>query len=241
VTERRVVIGLGNPGARYADTRHNVGFRVLDELAGRHAVTFARPSGSYEVATVEQPGAIWILLKPLTYMNRSGDALRDWAADCGARFPAVPATPSDEDPAGPGESAAPRVDPLVVCDDLALPLGALRIRPGGSAGGQKGLASLIAAVGSENIPRVRLGIGDPDRALPAEAWSDFVLSAFAPHEMARAEELVQRAADAVELVLREGVIPAAERCNRRRPPDEPEVPPPPEGRRSGGGSRGKLA
>jgi PTH1 family peptidyl-tRNA hydrolase len=224
-----LVVGLGNPGEEYARTRHNVGFRVVDELARRAGTTFERRDRAYDVAEFGHGGATRILLRPRTYMNRSGDAVRAWARDAGRVVTGAPEdagagtpaeavmdAPDDIAPAAAGERAPLR--PVVVCDDLALPLGALRIRGRGSDGGQKGLASIIAAIGGREFPRVRLGVGDPAREIPPEDWADFVLANFAPDEEPLAAELVAHAADALAVLLDEGWELAASRFNRRQPP-----------------------
>ncbi|MFO7654766.1 MAG: aminoacyl-tRNA hydrolase [Candidatus Krumholzibacteriia bacterium] len=262
-----LVIGLGNPGARYAGNRHNVGFRVVDELARRAGVALARVPGRYAVAEVASGADRWILLEPLTYMNRSGEAVRSWAARTGVRVTGAPVgLPTDAGPAslaagqdaGVGDGAAPDtgagavagtgaeaadpalpagkgeetadpalaggVRPVVVCDDLSLPLGAVRIRARGSAGGQKGLASLIRTLGGEEFPRVRLGVGDPQREIAPADWADYVLSDFEPAQEEAVSEMVIHAADAVTMLLERGVNTAASRCNRRQPPGDRSEP-----------------
>lgn len=199
----QVVVGLGNPGREHAGTRHNVGWRVADALARRLGARFARVPGRYDAAEAATDGGRLVLLKPLTYMNLSGDALRSFAARSGVRL-------------GPPEAPG-AVTPVVVCDDLNLPLGSLRVRPRGGAGGQKGLASILAALGSEDIPRVRLGIA-PGGGVPPADWSDYVLAPFTATEREVMAELVAEAADAVLCLLQEGVEAAAGRFNHGPPP-----------------------
>jgi PTH1 family peptidyl-tRNA hydrolase len=207
-----IVIGLGNPGAEYAATRHNLGFQVVDELARRQRLRFVPGGRTYAEASGPWQGRQLVLLKPMTYMNRSGNALRAWGARHGIRL-------SGRGPvAGPEGESTDVLVPVVVCDDLALPLGGLRIRARGSAGGQKGLASIIAAIGGEEFPRVRLGIGAAEATVPAAEWSDYVLEPFASDERELAAELVRYGADAVTCLLTEGVEAAASRFNRRQPP-----------------------
>jgi PTH1 family peptidyl-tRNA hydrolase len=197
----QLVVGLGNPGSEYAVTRHNLGFRVLDELAERCGLSFRLQKGRYLWAEGETELGPLVLLKPLTYMNRSGEALRAWSARNGV---SVTGTGADEG-----------LSPIVVCDDLALPLGSLRIRGRGSAGGQKGLESLIRVMGGEHFPRVRLGIAGGREPIPPEDWSDYVLEPFAPAEMEIVAELIPYAAEAVICLLAQGTYEAANRFNRR--------------------------
>jgi PTH1 family peptidyl-tRNA hydrolase len=198
----QLIVGLGNPGVEYESTRHNVGYRVLDELARRLGTRFRRETRQYAQAEVESDGEHLVLLKPLTYMNRSGQALRAWSARTGHRVT--------------GQQAQEEgLVPIVVCDDLALPLGSLRIRSRGSAGGQKGLASLIEVLGGQEFPRLRLGIAGGDGVIPPEQWSDYVLEPFTSAEAEAVAELIVLATDALQLLLREGPAAAAARCNRR--------------------------
>ncbi len=219
-----LVVGLGNPGARYARNRHNIGWRVLDELARRRGLAFGPDHGSWQAAVAADGGLV--LLKPLTYMNLSGQALTDWsrwsgrpvtgreAASGPAADPAgAPGEPVDV-PAPPGPDA---LRPLVVCDDLALPLGAVRLRARGSSGGQNGLASLIEHLGGEGFPRLRLGIAPADRAVPPELWPDWVLADFDAAEEEAVAPIVAHAADAVECWLELGTEAAGSRFNRRGP------------------------
>lgn len=165
----RLVFGLGNPGAEYAGTRHNVGFDVLDLLAERLRLPW-KAGGS--ALRAEWPDARVTLVKPLTYMNRSGSALRQaWR---------------DYAPAGPGSL-------FVVTDDFHLALGALRLRPTGSTGGHNGLASLVEALGSTDFPRLRIGVGDPG----ADSV-EFVLSPFSAAERSVIEECLETASWCVE-------------------------------------------
>jgi peptidyl-tRNA hydrolase, PTH1 family len=196
----QLVIGLGNPGPRYALTRHNIGFRVVDALAQRVDVAFVRVCSEYAEARLAGPVGPVVLLKPLTYMNLSGRALAAWLAA------AVPDSPPPE--------------LLVVCDDIHLPLGAVRVRARGTAGGQKGLASLLEVVGTLDVPRVRLGVGPRDETLDPAAWADYVLADFSPDEAADTADLVARGVAAVLDCLAEGPQAAASRHNRRLPADD---------------------
>jgi PTH1 family peptidyl-tRNA hydrolase len=183
----KIVVGLGNPGAQYEKTRHNIGWMVLDRLAdragwggkGRTRDAAAVVSGRYR-------GLDLVLVKPLTFMNESGLAVRKVLA----------------------RERAPLVEMLVVCDDFALPFGKLRFREGGSAGGHNGLGSIIDELSNEGFSRLRVGIGDPDHGA-----LDHVLSAFSRDEQGRLDEFLEAAADAVEAWAREGTSKAANRFN----------------------------
>jgi PTH1 family peptidyl-tRNA hydrolase len=200
----QLVVGLGNPGPTYAGTRHNLGFQVLDEVARRHDLTFATVSGVYAWSRWNRPANTCLLLKPLTYMNRSGLALAAW---------------SERNALGlDGRGTGAGITPVVVCDDLSLPLGAVRIRARGSDGGQKGLASIIQVLGGQEFPRLRLGIAPREGSLPAPAWSSYVLEPFAQGELPLVRNLIGHAAEALEAVLNLGAVEAASRFNRREPP-----------------------
>ena len=185
--------GLGNPGAEYAATRHNVGWWLLDELRAEWGTTPFRGAGIVEVSEGVVADHDVVLMKPLTYMNRSGDALAPLL-----QFEGFDVTQ----------------DLLVLVDDVALPVGRLRLRPGGSSGGHNGLKSLSERLGSPDYLRLRLGIGRPPsdfRGSPA----DFVLGAFTPQEATLVFDLVVLAANAVELLVREGLSRAMNEINRR--------------------------
>jgi PTH1 family peptidyl-tRNA hydrolase len=181
----KLIVGLGNPGREYRETRHNVGFLVVDELARRAGLTWG--SGPSQIAgtlVAKRYGAEPLMLaKPLTFMNRSG------AAAAGlSRYYDVPAEAM-----------------LVVVDEVALPLGKLRLRADGSAGGHNGLRSVIEGLGTTAFPRLRLGVGRGDGR---RDLADHVLSTFETGERADLELLIARAADAVELFAAEGVVKA---------------------------------
>ena len=184
----KVICGLGNPGDRYRITRHNVGFRAVDLLADRWGVSAGRVrdgAAVLEVARPEPAGRV-LLVKPMKYMNNSGPPLRA----------ALSRTNAD-----------PAVDLLVVSDDFNLPLGRLRLRGGGSAGGHNGLRSIIAALGTDEFPRLRVGIGRGGDDV------DHVLSGFRRAELELVREVIATAADAVELWLAEGTEAAMNRFN----------------------------
>jgi peptidyl-tRNA hydrolase, PTH1 family len=182
------VVGLGNPGERYRRTRHNAGFMVVDALAARARAGHWRHEADAEVTEARVGGEDVLLVKPLTFMNRSGLAVAPLAASRGA-------------------AAA---DVLVVVDDTALELGQLRVRERGSHGGHNGLRSLVEALGTEEFPRVRVGIRRGE--LP-EDLADYVLSEFPEEDEREIQGMVGLAADAVECLLREGAAPAMNRFN----------------------------
>ncbi len=187
----KLVVGLGNPGPEYADSRHNAGFRVVAELARRHGIALSRERrllgrfGRGRVCGIETG-----LLEPHTYMNRSGEAV----VAATTEFPL----------------AELGSDLVVVYDDLDLPFGRLRIRPGGGAGGQKGLADIQNRLGRNDFPRLRVGIGRPPSG---DDPVDYVLAPFDAEQQAGLTEVLERAADAVEVILTDGVQLAMNRFN----------------------------
>lgn len=186
---KRLIIGLGNPGAEYDGTRHNIGFAVVDRLAEQaRAPAFALEKGNALVTWGRLRGNPVGLAKPQTYMNRSGSAVRALVGRYGL-------TPQDV---------------LVVVDDISLPVGRLRLRPGGSAGGHNGLQDVIDALGTDAYTRLRFGIGS-DFARGRQA--DYVLSPFAPDEQEAVEEGLARAAEAALTFVREGLATAMNRFN----------------------------
>ena len=198
----KIVVGLGNPGEQYAKTRHNIGWRVLDEIADRAGWSGrGRNRDASSVVQGRFRGLDVVLAKPMTYMNESGLAVRKLLA----------------------RERAPLGELLVVVDDFALPFGKLRFREGGGPGGHNGLGSIIDELGTEGFSRLRVGIGAPDRS-----FVDHVLSRFDVEETARLPELVDAAADAVEAWARDGTNKAANRFNmfELRPADSDLVAPP---------------
>lgn len=181
----KAIVGLGNPGREYAGTRHNIGFDVVDELARRCGVQLRPWKSVADVAVVSARGGV--LVEPQTFMNLSGDAVSRVAA-----FHKL--TPADV---------------LVIVDDVQLPLGRLRVRRSGSAGGHNGLKSIIQHIGVE-FPRLRFGVG---RGNPNWDLADHVLSRFAREEREAVADAVQRAADAAELFLSDGVEAVMNRFN----------------------------
>jgi PTH1 family peptidyl-tRNA hydrolase len=183
------IIGLGNPGTGYAGTRHNLGFMVLDRLGVAHRLAFDRVLNRALVAEGELAGRDVVLAKPTTYMNLSGMAAGDIIREY------------DLEPA----------DLLVVCDDLNLPLGRLRLRLKGSDGGHNGLASIVYSLGSSEFPRLRLGIGPVG---PEVDLVRFVLEPFKRGEEKAVEEMVEEAAACLEFYLERGGEEAMNRFNR---------------------------
>lgn len=185
----KLVAGLGNPGPRFRGTYHNIGFDVVDEIARRAGVAFgAAPGEALAAKVVVGTEPAW-LVKPLTFMNLSGQAVGALA-----RYYRVDAS-----------------DVIVVVDDVALETGRLRVRRGGSAGGHNGLKSIIEHLGTEGFPRVRVGVGRGDTR---RDLADHVLAKIGADDRARLEEAVARAADAVECVIAEGTDAAMNRYNR---------------------------
>ena len=184
-------MGLGNPGERYRRTRHNVGFMVVDLLASRAGVREWREEREASVATAQMGGRDVLLVKPLTFMNRSGVAVEGLLAGAGGAI----------------------ADLVVVVDDVALELGTIRIRERGSHGGHNGLRSLVEVLGSEDFARVRVGIGAGE---PAADLAGFVLAEFASDEVLQVQDMVDRAGDAVLCLLREGASTAMTRFNGPR-------------------------
>jgi len=185
----RLVVGLVNPGRSYQKTRHNLGYRVVDLLAEKHKTKFKGGRGEYLYCRLEVEGKEVCLLKPLTFMNNSGQAVFD-----SLRF--FNLTPPEL---------------FVICDDVNLPLGTLRIREKGSDGGHKGLRSIIYQLGTEEFPRLRLGVGPAPEKMDLE---DFVLENFKKEEEKSVEELIQRGLIAVESSIALGVRESMNRFNK---------------------------
>jgi PTH1 family peptidyl-tRNA hydrolase len=189
----RLIVGLGNPGSEYNGTRHNVGFAIVDRLASEWGLGWEH-SKSWHALWAKGPQGI--LVKPGSYMNRSGEPLQ-----AVAQFYKI----------APAEI-------LVVLDDMALELGRLRFRPGGGTGGHNGLESIIVQFGTEEIPRLRVGIG----AAPREGATDYVLGRFFEEEKALVEKTVGRAADAVKCAIDNGLLSAMNQFNKNPEPEGPE-------------------
>ncbi|MEO8435506.1 MAG: aminoacyl-tRNA hydrolase [Pyrinomonadaceae bacterium] len=177
----RLIVGLGNPGAEYEWSRHNLGFMLIDRIAGEARASVKRSECRSLVGNAEVGAERVLLAKPQTYMNLSGEAVACLKA-------------KHEVESGAGL--------IVVSDDLALPLGTIRIRARGSAGGHNGLKSVIAALGTDEFIRLRIGI-QPEHEV--SETKSFVLSEFPKNQRAQVEEVLQRGREAVQVILREGV------------------------------------
>jgi len=183
-----VIVGLGNPGLSYKQTRHNIGFMVLDLLTRRHHLKFEKDKGPYRTVSFSLKNQKVLLLKPYTFMNLSGQAVQ--AVVTKKRIYDLSTL-------------------LVICDDINLPFGSLRLRGSGSAGGQKGLVSIISSLGTDEFARLRLGIGSnfSDAA-------DYVLSPFSGPERKELPDLLGQAAEAVESFVLEGLNSTMSRYNK---------------------------
>ena len=191
----KLIVGLGNPDRPYRRTRHNVGWDVIDRMARRWGVTGDQEDGWARVGSTKVGRHGILLAKPQTYVNRSGVAVADLLRRHRVKIEGL----------------------LVIADDLDLPLGRLRLRGGGSHGGHNGLRSIIEALGRDDFPRLRVGIGRPPSGVdPAE----FVLTPFRDDEDAPMQAALDRAADAVETLLREGLQVAMNRFNTRGPAND---------------------
>lgn len=182
-----MVIGLGNPGRRYAGTRHNFGFKVLDALAERLDINVTKRKFNARLGEGEVAGKKLILLKPMRFMNLSGQVVATAA----------------------GFYRVEPVDILVVSDDMALPTGKIRLKAKGSAGGHKGLADVLEKLGTENVPRLRIGIGPAER----QDAVDYVLDRPGSEEKGLLAEAVAKARDAVLCWLEFGIETAMNRFN----------------------------
>jgi peptidyl-tRNA hydrolase, PTH1 family len=184
-----LIVGLGNPGEKYDRTRHNIGFACVETLARRHGLEFRVKRANSLVAEGSIGGQRVALVKPQTYMNESGRAvssLRSWY------------------------KVEPARELLVIYDDLDLPFARLRLRERGSPGTHNGMRSIVAQLGGNEFPRLRVGIDPPPGKMDAAAY---VLSRFSKDEDAQIPDLCDRVADATELILREGFITAMNRYN----------------------------
>ena len=203
MTDWYLIVGLGNPGKEYENTRHNVGFRVVDELARRAALTFGKKERKAVVASGVMLGKKIILAKPQTYMNLSGEAVRALVDFYKVELPNI----------------------LVVSDDIDIPLGTVRLRKSGGAGGQGGMKSIIQHLGTQDFNRLRFGVSRPPGKMAAK---DYVLGAFKGDEAILAAQVVDRAADAVETWLRDGIELAMTRHNGNIDEPKPSPQPSPE-------------
>lgn len=184
----KVVVGLGNPGEEYENTRHNIGYRVVAEILARRGRPYEERKARSLVVRVKIDGEAILVARPLTYMNRSGAAVA-------ALLVLAEAGPEDL---------------LVVCDDLNLDFGTIRLRPRGSHGGHNGLLSIIETLGTQGFARLRVGVGPAD---PLRPHADFVLAPFRRREQAGLSDLVRLAADCAEAAALLGVTSAMNRFN----------------------------
>lgn len=187
----QIVVGLGNPGSEYEDTRHNLGFAVVDAVAEKLDIDFAAGRGDYLIGRRSVGGETLALVKPLTYMNNSGIAVREVIERYDIDLQKL----------------------LVVVDDIDLPLGKLRLRLKGSSGGHNGLYSVIYHLRSEEFPRLRCGIGSDSMPTTKAGIVDYVLSPFGEEEKPIVDTLIQHAAEAVLATAREGIERAMNRYN----------------------------
>lgn len=186
-----LVVGLGNPGREYARTRHNMGFMLVDMLARKLGVTVEKPLFKAFTGKADISGKSIVLAKPQTFMNLSGNsvaALMNWFK-------------------------IPVSELIVIYDDLDLPPGKIRIRPGGGHGGHKGMVSIMENLGAGDFPRIRIGIGRPQH--PDYEVSDWVLGTLSGEEEKLVQEALERAAEAVMALVREGVDASMNRFNRQ--------------------------
>jgi peptidyl-tRNA hydrolase, PTH1 family len=183
----KLIVGLGNPGARYANSRHNIGFMIADRFVRAHELDFARKRFNAQIAEGNIDGQRILIAKPQTFMNLSGEAV-------GKLFAFYKIAPHDL---------------LVIYDDLDLPLGKMRLRSRGSAGGHHGMESIIARVGTSDFPRLRVGIGRPN----PDADIDHVLGSFDADERTVMDETFARAVDAIDTWLADGIDAAMNRFN----------------------------
>lgn len=192
----KIIVGLGNPGKIYARNRHNVGFRSIDYLAKLHSIGTSRRQCHSQVGTDKIDGIKVMLAKPATFVNQSGEAV-----GCLVRTHNIALS-----------------DLVVIHDDLDLPLGKIRIRPSGSAGGHKGMSSIISSLDSDDFPRIKVGIGRPvtvdGTAISDEdKIVDYVLSDFTPKEDDIIKAAIAQVAKAVKTILTEGVTAAMNQFN----------------------------
>lgn len=190
MASKRLIVGLGNPGADYVYSRHNIGFDVIDAVAARvRAEPFVHDRGNTLTTEARFRGHRFVLAKPLTYMNRSGSAVRTLMGQHGL-------TPDEV---------------LVVYDDIALDVGTLRLRPKGSAGGHNGMQDIIDRTGTDALPRLRFGVGSD---FPRGRQVDYVLSPFSDDQLPDVEQAIPAAVDAVLSFVTDGIVTAMNRHNK---------------------------
>jgi PTH1 family peptidyl-tRNA hydrolase len=192
----KLIVGLGNPGKTYAHNRHNVGFRCLNHLARLHSIQVKKHQCQSQTGSGKIAGVEVLLAKPKTFVNLSGEVVGPLM-----RRYKIKAT-----------------DLIVIYDDLDLPLGKLRLRPGGSAGGHKGIKSIISALGSKEFCRIKVGIGRPTKedgttVTDEDTIVSYVLSDFIPHEEAVIKPAIDTVAEAIDCILTEGIVAAMNKFN----------------------------
>lgn len=188
MTERCLVIGLGNPDREYARNRHNVGFQIVDHLATRHGLTFSRRQSNASIATGTIQGRAMLLVKPMLYMNRSGGPVKSLLKFYKVSLDHI----------------------LIIFDDMDLPIGTIRIKPEGGSSGQNGMKDIIQHIGGREFPRMRIGIDRPPGRMDPVAY---VLQDFSSDQMLIMQEVYERAADGIESWLRDGITLAMSRHN----------------------------
>ena len=190
----KLIVGLGNPGKTYAHNRHNVGFQCLNYFARLHSVHFNRRQCRARVGISKVKGEKLLLARPGTFVNLSGDSVA-----CLVHKHNIPLS-----------------DLLVIYDDLDLPLGKIRLRHSGGSGGHKGMNSIISALGSEDFPRIRVGIGRPqaeEQSISEDAIVNYVLSDFSPDEEATIKPVIARVSEAIDCFLTQGIEAAMSKFN----------------------------
>jgi len=190
----KLIVGLGNPGKTYAHNRHNIGFRCLNYFARLHSVRFDRRQCQARVGVGEVRGEKLLLAKPGTFVNLSGQSVAGLVH----------------------KYNIPLRDLLVIYDDLDLPLGKIRLRQSGSSGGHKGMNSIISALGSEDFPRIRVGIGRPQiegQSVSEDAIVNYVLSDFSPQEEAIIKPVIVQVSEAIDCFLTQGIEAAMSKFN----------------------------
>jgi len=190
----KLIIGLGNPGKTYAHNRHNAGFRCLNYFARLHSIRFDHRQCLAKIGTSESRGEKLLLAKPRAFVNLSGNPVA-----CLVRKHGIPLS-----------------DLLVIYDDLDLPLGKIRLRQSGSSGGHKGMNSIISALGGEDFPRIRVGVGRPqaeEQSISEDAIVNYVLSDFSPQEEAIIKPVLIKVAEAIDCFLTQGIVAAMSKFN----------------------------
>jgi PTH1 family peptidyl-tRNA hydrolase len=188
-----IIVGLGNPGEQYRSTRHNIGFLVVDALANRFRSHFERQQSLFEKSEFQIRERAVSLIKPLTYMNRSGEAISEFMLGREQHLEHM----------------------LVVCDDFNLPLGTIRLRERGGDGGHNGLLSIIEALQSQQFSRLRCGIASEEMPSDKSQMADFVLDPFADWELTSVRTMIDQAADACVCFIAEGITAAMNTFNKR--------------------------